>query len=210
MPKELKYKDELLLFTVIFAVLTVVGLGMGLFVTDNGCFSATCLFSAFIFILITTYIYSKYKVASRYRGVMDALGDVYKVELRKKTLKCWSKRYGIFYLFYEPGSQNQTAFYRVWIRSKIRVELPPGLSTKVLWNPPSRWWHGGYRETIIDDFTHGVDLTGIRSLRKIYLETNRARTKMVADFTDLVMYSETADIISVLHVMRRIEGSIAG
>jgi hypothetical protein len=155
-------------------------------------------------------LYSIYTRSRRFAGVINALGfELLDVKFENwKTMKFTTLTFGEFFLYYFGGSEDYSAYYKLWISTQKRVPVPQG-NDFVIWKRPS-WFQKiiNKGENPPQYYISKSQIEGIESLSRLKIEITPFENKIAAYLDDKWLHSEIPDLLKTLEVLRFIEERI--
>ncbi len=160
--------------------------------------------------LVALILYSIYLRSKRFAGVIDALGfELLDVRFENwKTMRFTTLTFGEFFLYYFGGSEDYSAYYKLWISTQKRVSVPQG-NDFVIWKKPS-WFQKikNKGENSTPYYISKFQIEGIKSLSSLKIEITASENKIAAYLDDKWLHSEIPDLLKTLEVLRFIEEKI--
>jgi hypothetical protein len=164
------------------------------------------LFIGLFFAALLADTYTTYKIASRYRKVIDVLRpNLVDIEiLGPETLKITSTKYGEFYINYRfSGGDKPPSNYEIWIASD-KTDPNADRSGMLLWERPVKLITGTWSYFESPPYVHHKKASEIKTLTQIALDWYGEYYRILATLTDRWPYSETDDLLKTLELLEEI------
>jgi hypothetical protein len=208
-PLSIKHANLMLLSIVLLLLLIVISLVLSMF-------ASICFLFVFIGSILSYLLVRIYNQMKRYARIVKALYmELIEVKVLKESffeygiLKIKTLRHGEFFLINIPdrGHPGMRSIYKLWIVTDKKIPVKEG-EKRYLWKKMRRQKKGTIVEQEFAHYISQIQLDPIKSLHRIQFEIEGGENRIAALFYEIMLYSETNDILRTLEALRDIEKMI--
>ena len=208
-PLSIKYANLLLFCTVVLLIFTITSFIISMF-------ASICFVFVFIGFILSYLVLRIYNQMKRYAKIVRALSlELIEVKVLKDSffeygiLKIKTLKHGEFFVINIPdrGHPGMRSIYKLWIVTDKNLPVKEG-EKRYLWKKTRRQEKGTFIEPELVHYISQNQLDSLKALHRIQFEYLDGENRIAALFYEIMLYSETNDILRTIEILRDIERMI--